>query len=124
MDAVQVGSIKTKFGIDGTTTFGLIESVTDNQTAEKLEVKNSQGQIIDVIFHGHKTEVSIEATFLTEDTATGPNVPAPIGTELSYTNSKGETVKGIIEAVSTTATSAENVKLSITATVYPSVVLA
>ena len=116
---VTVGTIKTKFGIEGTSTFGIIESITNNQTAEKLEVKNSQGQIIGAVYHGHKIEITVEATFLVEGTPTGPNIDAPIGTEITIPDAKGGTIVAIVDSVSISASSSDNVKLSISATIYP-----
>ncbi len=120
MSNTKLGTVKTVFGIDDTTppTFGRLTGVTETKTAEKAEVKDEQGNIIGAIYHGHKTELTIEAEYLTEDAPTGPNIADPIGGLITVPTADGE-ITGNIDSVTKTSSSTENCKLSITATFYP-----
>lgn len=119
MATKKLGVTKVNFGMKGGASFGILESVEVNKTAEKEEIKNEQGDIVDAVYHGQKTEVSAEMTLLKEDVASGPNVADPIGTDIALPVEDGTSVAAKVDSVSTKYQKAGVTTVSVSATQYP-----
>ena len=93
------------FGTDATTTYGIIQSMSKNETAEIAEARDHEGKVIEQKAYSKGTEVQIEALF--DSTATLPTAGSTVTID---------TVEYLVSSCNVTSSNTEFKKASITAT--------
>lgn len=104
-DETNSTGVAVQFGVGAERTLGVIQSETENNSAEVAEARDENGQVIVQKAYSKSTERTIEALFITGTAAPAAGTVITIG---DWT--------GLVTSANITKSNTDFVKMSITAT--------
>jgi hypothetical protein len=112
MSATIVGAA-LKFGTQDET-WGYCESLSVKYSSEKEEIKNGQGDIKSIIYHGQKASISGSYSYPTAD-----STAFAVGQSMTFTLEAGKTLVAYVDSWGTEYKQGAHATRSFEATYYP-----